>query len=178
MGRMLLFGAIILFSISFSGCDKLHKLTQFNLEYDAYYHYNVDLPPNIPDSLDTPDIITNTNEQLAIKGSRSDLIESAHVNSVTLAIDDDDSRFSFLSSIAFYISAPGMPKMLVAYKNPVDEEVGKTITLDVKETDLTEYLRQDTIMLSVNTVTDQFLRKDIPIKAHLTFFVDAKILGI
>lgn len=165
--------------IGFTGCKALNKLTQFYINYNTSYTYHNTLPPDVPDSINTPDIVTNIDQEVAINESRKDLIQSAKLSTMKLAIPVEyGTGFSFLKSVDLYISAKGQPKTLVAYKHNITDQVGNELNLDLTDVELKNYIKNDTITLSITSTTDQFLNRDVQVNVAIKFFIDAKILGI
>jgi len=171
--------ALLVFTVVFTGCKAINKLTQFYINYNTSYTYQNTLPSDVPDSINTPDIVTNIDQQVEINESRKDLIQSAKLNTMKLNIPAEYStNFSFLKSVDLYISAAGQPKTLVAYKHNITDEIGNELELDLTDVELKNYIKNDVITLSITSTTDQFLSRNVQVNVAIKFFVDAKILGI
>lgn len=171
--------AVIALPVFLIGCKAIDKLTQFDLDYSTSYVYEANTPPNTPDSVATPDIVTNIERELEIKESKKELIESAKLKEMKLQLNSDEgTRFTFLKSVDLYVSAPGMPKTLVAYKHGITDDIGNELVLDLTGAELRDYVKKDVITLHATSVTDQLIRRNVTVNVKVKFFVDAKILGI
>lgn len=178
MKKWMIYATIVL-PVFLAGCKAIDKLTQFDLDYSTSYTYEANTQPNTPDSIATPDITTNIERELEIKESKKELIESAKLKEMKLILNSDaGTRFTFLKSIDLYVSAPGQPKVLVAYKRGITDEIGNELVLDLTGVELREYVQKDVITLHATSVTDQLINRDITVDVKVKFFVDAKILGI
>ena len=168
---------LLIFLIS-SGCDKISKLTQFNLEYDETVVIPATLGANIPFNVQTPDIETNSESSFSVNDTRKDLIESIKLTQMTMAVSTpSDGTFSFLKSIEVYISADSLDEIEVAWKDNIPNTVGNTLDLETTDSDLKDYIKKNNFNLKVTTVTDELISSDYTIDIHSVFFVDAKILG-
>ncbi|HFX18281.1 MAG TPA: hypothetical protein ENK64_04010 [Flavobacteriales bacterium] len=172
--------AIVLFSLLFlvSACEKLDKLTQFNMEYNETITIPASAGIDLPFNIITPDVDTNSESTFEINDTRKDLIEKINLKTLDLTITSPpDADFSFLKSIKIYISAEGLPEVKIAWKDDIPANANK-INLEVTDRDLKDYIKADKFKLRVETVTNELISQDHEIKVHAVFFVDAKILGI
>ncbi len=173
--------AIWLFAISLvtGGCDQVDKLTQFSLEYDETIVIPSVIGLNLPFTVATPSIKTNSTEIFEINDTRKNLLEEIKLERLTLnIIDPADGDFSFLESIEIYITAEGLEEVLVAWKYEIDDSVGSSISLETSDDDLTSFIVLDEFTLKFTTVTDKLILSDHTIEVQSSFFVDARILGI
>ena len=177
MKKLLLF--VLVASIAgFEGCNALKKLTQFRVNQSTEFSVPSSLLVNVPVSLPSPDITTNSSQTFENNNTSADLIESVKLEEMKLTITSPAGKsFSFLKDIQLYLSAPGMQEVLVAEKLNVSSTTGELL-LDVKDVELKEYLKKDKLSLRSQVVTDEVLTQSIQIKADSRFFVDAKILGL
>ena len=171
---------ILLLSIFLSilGCNKLDKLTQFDIEYNESVVIESLIGINLPFNILTPDIETNSESTFEVNDTRKDLIEEIILTTLELTITSpSNADFSFLKSINVYISADGLSEVKIAWKNNIPSNA-TVLKLDLTEVDLKEYIKADKFSLRLNTETDELLTSDHHIDIHSVFFVDAKILGI
>ncbi|MFN8287190.1 MAG: hypothetical protein U0V74_10575 [Chitinophagales bacterium] len=170
---------ILFLLIVLSGCDKLHKLTQFNMDYESDYSYSAGLPINIPVQIFSPDVVTNSDQEFAINDTRKDLIESIKLQQLKLTITSPSGKtFSFLKDVRVYISADGLPETEVANKLNIDNTVGGEVELTVFDVELKEYIKADKFKLKVASTTDELITSNVNVHIYSNFFVDAKILGL
>ncbi len=173
MKKVLLFIAVVTLA-SFQGCNALKKLTQFRVNQSTDFSVPSSLLVNVPISLPSPDITTNSSQTFANNNTSADMIESVKLEEMKLTITAPSGKsFSFLKDIQLYLSAPNLPEVLVAEKLNVSSTTGELL-LDVKDVELKEYLKKDKLSLRSQVLTDEVLTQSIQIKADSRFFVDAK----
>lgn len=161
------------------GCEKLDRLTQFQLEYTETITIPAVLGLNLPFNIFTPNIKTNTEEVFEINDTRKNLIEEVILEKLSLnIIDPANSDFDFLKSIEIYIESDGSDNTLVAWKYEIDNSAGSALDLEVSDENLLRFIIEDDFVLKVTTVTDEIPLKDHKIQIETRFFVNAKILGI
>ncbi len=169
---------LILFVMVFVGCEKIDKLTQFNLEYNETFTIPSTTIINLPINLTTPDIESNSESSFAVNDTRKDLIEEIILNQLALNLESpEDSDFGFLKSIEIYISADDLDDVKIAWKNDISASSGKYIELETSEIDVKEFIKKDEFILKVTTITNEAPSSDHVINIYSVFYVDAKILG-
>ena len=165
-------------ALSFLGCKKLDKLTQFNIEFNNTATIPSSTGVNLPFDVLTPDVETNSSATFSSNNTRKDLIEEILLEKLDLTITSPNGEdFSFLKSINIYIKANGLAETRIAYNNDVSQNAGSKLTLTTVCVDLKEYIKKDEFSLRVNAVTDEIISPDYDINIYSKFFVDAKILG-
>lgn len=178
MNKTYLFSIFALI-LSFFSCDKIDDLTKFNIEYNEEVIIESSTVVDLPISVSTPEISTNSTETFENNNTSKDLIESIKLTSMTLQITDpDDGNFNFLNAINIYISAENQEETLIAWKDEIAEDSSQTLELDTTNEDLKNYIKEDEFSLRIETTTDQVITNDHHINVNSNFFVDAKILGI
>lgn len=161
-----------------TSCKKLHELTQFHMDYESDYTYNAGVPVNLPVTLNSPDVTTNSEQEFAINDTRKDLIESIKATELKLTVTSPAGKtFSFLKEVRIYISADGLPETEVAEKLNIDNTVGSELPLTTFDVELKEYIKADKFKLKVVSTTDEVLTGNVQVHIYTNFFVDAKILG-
>ena len=87
-------------------------------------------------------------EELVNQGVEPGDISSAQLDSFQLSADaPEDADLSFLESVEIWVEAPELEPVLVAYAD--DFPVGEaTVTFDVVEVDLTDYVVSESLTLS------------------------------
>lgn len=176
MNRSVVF-LLLTIALSSAGCKALKKLTQFRINQSTEFSIPSTLLVNVPVSLPSPEITTNSAQTFSNNNTNADLIESVKLEEMKLTITAPAGKsFSFLKDIQLYLSAPGLQEVLVAEKLNVTSTTGELL-LDVKDLELKEYLKQDKISLRSQVVTDELITQTVEVKADSRFFVDAKILG-
>ena len=176
MNKLLLL-ALLVGIISFSSCEKLDEFTQFELTYTSSITVENGFSLNLPLDILTPEMTTNAESEFAVNDTRKDLVEEILLTELNLKVTaPDEQRLDFLNSIHVYINADGLSELEIAFKDPVPEDVGDTLTLDINENNLREYIIKDSFTLRVEVVTDQITGNDVDIDIESTFFVDAKLI--
>ncbi|HLP21292.1 MAG TPA: hypothetical protein VK174_13360 [Chitinophagales bacterium] len=164
---------------SVTGCKKLDKLTQFNMDYESEIIYSAGLPVNLPVNISTPDMVTNSEEEFALNDTRKNLIESIKLTQLRLNITAPAGKtFSFLKEVRVYVSAPGLPEIEVANKLNIDNASSSELQLTVFDIELQDYIKADKFSLRVASTTDEILTSQVTVHIYSNFFVDAKIFGI
>lgn len=148
------------------------------MDYDSDYTYSAGIPVNLPITLNSPDVTTNSEQEFAINDTRKDLIESIKAKDVKLSITAPAGKtFSFLKDVRIYILADGLPETEVAEKLNIDNSVGGELPLIVFDVELKDYIKADKFKLKVVSTTDEVLTGNVQVHIYTNFFVDAKILG-
>src|SRR5690606_24347067 len=121
------FAAILL-----SECKKIDQLTKFEIDYESDITFQSGLPLNIPITLYSPDVATNSEEEFSINDTRKDLIESIKLIRLRLVvISPPGQTLAFLKNVSIYISSTDLPETRVAFKDNIDDNVGTELLLDV-----------------------------------------------
>ncbi len=160
-------------------CKKIDKLTQFDIPYSLDISVPATTVVNLPITVSTPGIKTNSSTTFSMYNTRADLIESVKLKSLQLVVKaPTGGNLSFLKDIELYISADQLAEKKLAWKYNIDNNVGSTLSLDMSGEDLKEYIKKDEISMRVSLTTDEVITQDYSIEANSVFHVDAKILGI
>lgn len=162
---------------SLTACKKVDKFTQFDMEFNETATIPSSTGIDLPTSIFTPDVETNSEQTFAVNDTRKDKIESIVLTDLDLTIITPDSEdFSFLKSIAVYMSASGLPEIELAYKDVIPDTATQLI-MDTSGEDLQEYIKKDEFNIRISAVTDEIIATDYELNVHQIFFVDAKVLG-
>lgn len=157
-------------------CNKLNKLTQFEIEYTSQFTIPSSAGANFPFNVSVPPQQTNAENKFESNDTRKDKIQEIKLTKLDMVLKNPtNGDFSFLNNVAVYIKADGLDEILLAYKNDI-ESTAKTITLITTGCDLKEYIKKDNYTLRVNVETDEVLFSDHDIDINTTFFIDAKVL--
>lgn len=164
--------------VSLLACKQLDKLTMFNLNYS--YDFVIPQTPasDIPIDLVSPELETNTEEEFAFHNTNKDLVEEIKLTRLDIQLKDLTQNFAFVHSVKVYLKADGLPDILVAWETEVPDDVGALLRLQVTNQDLAPYLKKEKMALRLQTLTDEPIKEDLPVKVSSTFHVDAKILGL
>lgn len=175
---MLRFGLIILSVLLASGCKRIDRLTQFNLEYNEEVTIPSSTGVNLPFNFLTPEVPTNSEASFEVNDTRKDLIEQIILKSLIITVISPPSEdFSFLKSINIFIAAEGLAETKIAWKEQIPDNAGNRLQLETTGADMQEYIKKENFSLRVNVVTDEILTAEYKINVNSVFFVDARILG-
>ena len=181
MRKFALLSALFAGMVLFSSCDKIDKLTQFNLKYNTEVTIKSATIVNIntPFNFYTPAVKTNSESELEVNDSRKDLVEDIKVKELKMTIKAPEGQtFDFLKSIKIFIKAEGLEEKMIAWKTDMTDDGSTTITLETADDNLKDYILEDSFQLRTETVTDQLITQDTQIGINAVFWVDARILGI
>jgi hypothetical protein len=181
MRKFALLSALFAGMVLFSSCDKIDKLTQFNLKYDTEVTIKSATIVNVntPFNFYTPAVKTNSESELEVNDSRKDLVEDIKVKELKMTIKAPEGQtFDFLKSIKSFIKAEGLEEKMIAWKPDMTDDGSTTITLETADDNLKDYILEDSFQLRTETVTDQLITQDTQIGINAVFWVDARILGI
>ncbi len=157
-----------------TGCKK--KLTQFIVDYNASVTVSSTVGQLIPFSVVTPTITTNSEAEFEANNTAKKHVRSVHLTECTLTITSPSNEtFSFLNSLEIYISADGLDEKKVCFKENIPSTVGNSITCDIVDLDLQEYIKSNTFKLRGVFTTDETIPEDVQINIYSRFLVDAKI---
>jgi len=172
---LLLFVPVILLL----NCSAIDELTKFDLDYQTSYSIAPSTLINTPFDIQTPDMTTESESTFENNDTRKDLIESIKLKTIKLTIDTpQDGDFNFLKEIHVYINAEDLEEVEIANAFDLEDTNSKTITLEVTDQELKEFIKKDTFSLRVKTVTDETISETHDITIDTKFRVDAEILGV
>jgi hypothetical protein len=161
------------------GCKQLSKLTQFNINYNSSVTIPKTLGVNIPVTVVTPPISTQSDQQFESNNTHKNLIDIIHLSEMDMTITSPESAsFDFLKNIEISISADGLPDKKIAWLENIPKTGLKHIELDVSTDNIKEYILKDNFTLKTKTTTREIISHDTQMDIHSKFFVDAKILGL
>lgn len=167
------------FSVFLSSCTKVDELTKFHLKYSESTTIPAMLNINLPFDIYTPNIETNIDQELEIRNSHKDRVEGIHIEELELSITNpSNATFDFLKSIEVTLSVDGLTDIVIAHKENIKDNVGSSISLEVNNVELKNYILSDIVKLKIKVVTDKITTQKYDIDVYTDFFVDAKILGV
>lgn len=168
---------LILFSAaSFNACKKDGIQVKFKLNYDVDFTIESGNILNLPFDVFTPEVTTNSEGEFEANDTRKDKVESIKLNFIDLEITAPQGEtFSFLKHVYLYINADGLDEKRIAYKENIDNSTS-TISLDIEDVELADYIKKDSYSLRVESVTDEQLSQDVDVHADLQFQVKARAL--
>lgn len=169
----------VIIMVSLTGCKKIAKLTQFEMEYNETVVIPASTGINLPFNLLTPEVNSNSESTFGVNNTRKDLIKEIKLTKLDLTITTPpNGDLDFLKSIEIYMVADGLTEQKIAWKDNIPDGVGNYLELETTDSDLKEFIKKDAFKLRISTVTDKVLTSDHHIDVHSVFFVDASILKL
>ena len=160
-------------------CSVVDELTKFDLDYQTNYSVQSSTLINTPFDFQTPDITTESESTFENNDTRKDLIESIKLKTIKLTIETpEDGDFNFLKEIHIYINAEDIEEVEIANAFNLEDNNATTLTLEVTDEELKEFIKKDRFNLRVKTVTDETINETHEITIDTKFRVDAEILGV
>ncbi len=178
MKNFLLFSVLLCSFLAMTSCEKLdEEFTQFTVEYNTSVVVENGSIINLPLNLLTPEIETNQESEFAVNNTRKDLVEEVRLQELKLEVTSpEDQRLDFINKIKLFINAEGLSELEIAFKDPVPNDVGDELLLDVNDNNLREYIVKDKFSLRVEVVSDQITSEDVDIDVSSVFFIDARLI--
>ena len=169
---------LILLCIGLFSCNAIKKLGQFYINYNTQAVFPANIPINVPLTISTPSIATNSSQVFQNNNTRSDLVQSVKLSQLTLNITSPQGQtFSFLQNVSIYISSDSLPEVEIASKQNIPANVGDTLILDVTNVELQNYIKASEIKLRIAGTTDQLITTNIYANVQARFFVQANLLA-
>ena len=169
---------LLLLTINTS-CEELNRLTVFELDYESNFTVASTTIVDIPISLETPPVPTNSESEFESNNTNSSLIESIQLKKLRLIVENpNDGDFNFLKEVRLFIDAEGLEEAEIAYAENLENQDSQIIELETTGVELKDFLKQDTFTLRAATTTDETINEDYNIKVDCVFRVDANILGL
>jgi hypothetical protein len=178
MKRLAGFSLLIIFLSLFS-CKAIKKLGQFYVDYNTQAVFPANIPVNVPLTIYSPEIATNSSQVFQNNNTAANLIQSVTLNQLTLTITSPQGQtFSFLQNVSVYISTDSLPEIEIASRQNIPANVGDTLSLNVTNADLENYIKASQITLRVSGTTDQLTTTNINVNVYAQFFVQANLLDL
>lgn len=159
-------------------CKQVDKLTQFTITYETDVVVPSSSGVNLPFNIFTPEMKTNADSKFEVNDTRKEKIEQIVLERADLTLTSpSDSDFGMLKSIKVFLSADGLDEKMIAFKEDIPDDIGKSLSLNTTGEDVQAYIKKDEFKMRLETVTDEILTRDHKVHVLTDFFVDAKIAG-
>ncbi|MGY3793787.1 hypothetical protein [uncultured Aquimarina sp.] len=169
----------VILMLFFVSCEELERLTVFEIDYDSEFTVASTTIIDVPISIETPPVPTNSESEFESNNTSSSLIESIQLKRLSLIIESPESGdFNFLQEVRLFIDAEGLEETEIAFAEDLENENLKVIELETTRAELKEFLKKDSFTLRASTTTDETINEDHKIKVDCVFRVDANILGL
>lgn len=164
--------------IALSACDSLDKFTQFDMSFTQKVSIEPSFAINTPFIVPTPPVTTNSSATFSSNNTNENLVDEIKLKEVKLTVEKPlNEDFSILRSIEVYISADGETDTKIAWLNNVPANEN-TISLNISDADLKNFIFKDQFSMKVKTVTDEAFTQQYEVRIDAKVHVNAKILGI
>ena len=168
----------IVFLLLLSSCKKVDKTIDFDLNYQTNFVVNKSIPIQTLTNITSDPVATHINDILDSKNSSLDLVNKIKLTKVKLTIiDPANENFDFLSDVDLYLEASGLPKIRIAWKNQMVNNLGSTIELILLSDDLQSYFKKDDVTLELDVNKDEMTSQNITIKTEVFLEAEADLLG-
>ncbi len=162
-------------AITIFSCKKIDDLSSFSIDYNTEFT----IPAStviIPFEVSTPEIDADSGGEFSDENTNKSRVESVHIKEMTVTIKSPSgSDFSFLNKVEVFVKADGYDEKRIAWKDPVPQDIGATLTLDVTDESITEFVKADSFSYRVNFTTDETIPEDHVINLYSDFRVKAKV---
>jgi hypothetical protein len=170
-----LFRIVFLFVVFFGSCKKLEQLVTFTITNESNITINSSSPVNLPFNVISPNVTTNSSQQIKNNNSDVNLVKDIRLESLQLTITNPASQtFDFLQSIHIYISTNSSNEIELAYLDNIPPSVN-TIGLISTQQKLDSYVKANSYNLRTEVVTKQILTQNVDIKIDSKFKVTANL---
>jgi len=168
----ILFFALLL--LGFSSCKKINQLLTFTVNDTSEVTIDANpLPITLPFEIWTPPITTNSDEEFQNNNTKSSLVKDVYITHLYLKIKSpSDKTFSFLKSMAIYISTNDDDEIELAHKDNISSDA-KEIQLTVTSARLDTYIKADSYKLRTEVTTRETLTEKVTIGIDMSFKVTA-----
>jgi hypothetical protein len=123
------------------------------------------------------DIDLSQNTELKNQGATKDNIDSVKISVLELTVIDPASGqdFTFLTSLKFFVEAPGLPRALIASGGPFPEGASK-VELTLEDVELKPYATAESMSITTES-NGRRPRQDTTVDAAISLDVDVNVGG-
>ncbi|MGN6568507.1 MAG: hypothetical protein ACTHJ0_11170 [Flavipsychrobacter sp.] len=175
-------------------CSKVKNLTQIEQDFSPYSQDvnigdNVDsaaimasLGGHIPPggvTIPFPAVPVPTNYQEILKqyNTSADKVNSVTIKSSVLSVTQPHgSPLNFAKAVSIYLSAPGLPMIRLAHKDPFPKGQN-SISLDDTNANIKPYFLKDTMFVQITATLDSIPPKSTIVNATTIFHISANPLN-
>lgn len=171
--------AFVFLVVFFCTCKKIRQLKEFDLNYSEEFVIPANSVVNLPFNLNSQETTTNTSDQYENEGTSRKLVETVVLSRLVFTVQSPaSSNFDFLKNVEIYLSSPNNAEVLVAYRYDIPETGLKQLEMETSETNLKDFLQDESYQVRVKAVTDHPVTQDVTIKCDETFHVTARLRNV
>lgn len=164
-------------AMSTFGCKEVEKLTQFTMDFDSQVTIPANAPINIPISVATPEVPTNSQSTFDGNKTNAASIDEIQLQTMTLTvISPAGNNFDFFKSVEVFMTAEGLAEVSLGSNTDVADGI-TSLDLTTTGVNIKDYITAEKFSIRVATTTDEVITQDHEINIKTVFFVDAKVLG-
>lgn len=156
-------------------CKKIEELLTFTITNEANFTVNSSSPVNIPVSINTPDVTSNSSQEFSNNNTNANLVKEIKLQSLKLSITSPNGqKFDFLKSVRIFISTNASNEIEIASLEnipPSSTVLDLLPTLSV----LDDYVKAPKYSLRTQVITNQVLTQNVNIHAICKFKVTANL---
>lgn len=139
---------LLIASIGLWCCKKIKDLLRFDIDYSTSFTIpgNQTILSGLLPPIFSPEVSANSEQTFKNEGTSANLVKEIKIKKVVLTITSPNGQtFQFLKSVTVYIAkGDGSAVKKIAFKNPVPNNVGNSLELDVDNSVLLdEYIKAD-----------------------------------
>lgn len=170
------FFPVLAAGLALAACNALENLIKIPVTVNSEVTIPAGTGIGVLTSVTAQESSTNMEEELELNDTRLDRLKTVELRECDLTlISPSNSDFGFLNDIEVYIADEELGDVLIASKSNIPDNVGKSLTLQVEDGDLTAYLSRETITLRTKVVTDEILLTGHEVKIRTKFRVTADL---
>ncbi len=170
---------VFVLSVISLSCNKVDKITHFDMEYETQITIPSTIGVNLPLNLYSPNITTNSETVFDLHDTKARKVEKINLTSLNMNVANPVGKnFNFLKTLRLFITADDLPEIEVAWIVDHTDDDATSLNLSVIPDDLKDYIIKESFSLRAESVTDQIITHDYTINVLLTYWVDARVLGL
>jgi hypothetical protein len=176
MKNISFFTLIVLLATLLFSCSKDKLTVSFDLKQSAVFTFPASGPLGVVNWPILP-VNTDFNGTFASNNTDKDHLKSLNVKSILLSVTNPAGKpIRFLKSIELYISADGVSEVRLAHKNPFPTDSSTSVSLDLDNVDIAQYIKKDKFNLRASFEQRDVLLTSVDLKADMVFGAVAYLL--
>ncbi len=127
--------------------------------------------------IDAQDLQYNLDSVCKANSISKDQITSMKIKEVFLDIlDNNNTTFDIVNWAEAYVGATGKADVLLAAKKPIGKDGVRTISLDLKDVELVDYIKANQMSFYAKGETNGPVKTDVPMRARVKFTITGQIV--
>ncbi|HET6245049.1 MAG: hypothetical protein H0V01_14515 [Bacteroidetes bacterium] len=167
---------IFLFTVILSllnSCTR--KAKEFNVNDSTEFVIPSSISLFTPLSIAGKESKVNFEEEFENNNTRAKYLKEVRLEELKFTITSPPGKsFNFLKSVSIYLSTEGLPEVLLASKDNIENSGQLELFLQPSSENLIEYIKNDSYKIRCNAITDEAIFQDITIKGDIKFNIVSK----